>query len=77
MQPPIERESIPGDDIHGLNALQTYNEFLILQVGAARTVKEDSEIEQGFSDEAETETSPTKSPTSPKKLKSKNSSGTE
>ncbi|XP_078097312.1 ras-specific guanine nucleotide-releasing factor 1 isoform X3 [Mustelus asterias] len=35
------------------------------------TVKEDSESEQALSDEAETETSPTKSPTTPKKLKGK------
>ncbi|GCB65289.1 hypothetical protein scyTo_0011854 [Scyliorhinus torazame] len=42
--------------------------------GAGKTVKEDSETEQAFSDEAETETSPTKSPTTPKKLKGKNAS---
>ncbi|XP_078097313.1 ras-specific guanine nucleotide-releasing factor 1 isoform X4 [Mustelus asterias] len=38
---------------------------------AGKTVKEDSESEQALSDEAETETSPTKSPTTPKKLKGK------
>ncbi|XP_038669379.1 ras-specific guanine nucleotide-releasing factor 1 isoform X1 [Scyliorhinus canicula] len=42
--------------------------------GAGKTVKEDSETEQAFSDEAETETSPTKSPPTPKKLKGKNTS---
>ncbi|XP_067827246.1 ras-specific guanine nucleotide-releasing factor 1 isoform X3 [Heptranchias perlo] len=39
-----------------------------------KTVNEDSETEQALSDETETETSPTKSPTTPKKLKGKNSS---
>ncbi|XP_048418866.2 ras-specific guanine nucleotide-releasing factor 1 isoform X3 [Stegostoma tigrinum] len=42
--------------------------------GAGKTVKEDSESEQALSDEAETETSPNKSPTTPKKLKGKNPS---
>ncbi|XP_059495173.1 ras-specific guanine nucleotide-releasing factor 1 isoform X2 [Stegostoma tigrinum] len=41
---------------------------------AGKTVKEDSESEQALSDEAETETSPNKSPTTPKKLKGKNPS---
>ncbi|XP_069768080.1 ras-specific guanine nucleotide-releasing factor 1 isoform X5 [Narcine bancroftii] len=42
--------------------------------GVARTVKEDSEIEQSPSDDTESEASPTKSPTTPNKLKTKNSS---
>ncbi|XP_043533035.1 ras-specific guanine nucleotide-releasing factor 1 isoform X2 [Chiloscyllium plagiosum] len=41
---------------------------------AGKTVKEDSESEQALSDEAETETSPPKSPPTPKKLKGKNPS---
>ncbi|XP_042199040.1 ras-specific guanine nucleotide-releasing factor 1 isoform X2 [Callorhinchus milii] len=39
-----------------------------------KTVKEDTEPEQAPSDETESETSPTKSPTTPKQLKGKNSS---
>ncbi|XP_072421459.1 ras-specific guanine nucleotide-releasing factor 1 isoform X1 [Chiloscyllium punctatum] len=41
---------------------------------AGKTVKEDSESEQALSDEAENETSPPKSPPTPKKLKGKNPS---
>lgn len=39
-------------------------------------MREESDSEQTHSDDANPETSPTKSPTTPKSVKSKNSSGT-
>lgn len=39
-------------------------------------MREESDVDQNQSDDGDTETSPTKSPTTPKSVKSKNSSGT-
>lgn len=41
------------------------------------SVREESDTDPNQSDEAEAETSPTKSPTTPKSIKCKNSSGNE
>lgn len=44
--------------------------------GSEVPVKEESDVDQNQSDEGDTEASPTKSPSTPKSVKSKNSSGT-
>lgn len=44
--------------------------------GSEVPVKEESDVDQNQSDEGDTEASPTKSPSTPKSVKSKTSSGT-
>ncbi|KAM5177641.1 ras-specific guanine nucleotide-releasing factor 1 isoform 1-T1 [Callospermophilus lateralis] len=48
--------------------------FLSFLPGSEVSVKEESDVDQNQSDDGDTETSPTKSPTTPKSVKSKNSS---
>lgn len=49
----------------------------LLLPGSDVSVREESDTDPNQSDEAEAETSPTKSPTTPKSIKCKNSSGNE
>lgn len=50
--------------------------FISFLPGSEVSVREESDTDQNQSDDGDTETSPTKSPTTPKSVKSKNSSGT-
>ncbi|XP_062998834.1 ras-specific guanine nucleotide-releasing factor 1 [Elgaria multicarinata webbii] len=58
----------------GEGATEKPEEVLLSKQSADGSVREESDVDPNQSDEAETETSPTKSPTTPKLVKGKNSS---
>lgn len=58
-----------------MDDLRNIKSFPSFLPGSEVSMREESDNDQNQSDEGDTETSPTKSPTTPKSVKSKNSSG--
>lgn len=70
-------ESLEDLGLHHVRFQQCSCVCPLLLPGSDVSVREESDTDPNQSDEAEAETSPTKSPTTPKSIKCKNSSGNE